>query len=270
MAIDHAAAEFIDQLLDRDARRGEVHARFLHPARDRERPEPLAAIAAVAREPSGALFQDVAHPVECFHVVFQRRPAEQSDLRDIRRAQPRHAAFTLDRFDHRRFLAADIGTRAAPQFDRRQHVFATKAAGRIDVQRQQFGFENFAALVIFIAQVNIAGVDAGHLRRDQHAFDETMRIALEVITVFEGARFALVDIHRHQSRCHFAPHDAPFAPGRKARAAETTQAGIFHFRERGFDVAFAVEEIEIGVIAAGGLVGDISHLCRRCFPPLPG
>ena len=45
-------------------------------------------------------------------------PAEEADLRDVRRAQPRHAALALDRLDHRRLFAADVGAGAAAQVDR--------------------------------------------------------------------------------------------------------------------------------------------------------
>ena len=82
------------------------------------------------REPARALLEDLAHPVERFHVVLERRTAEEPDLRDVGRAQPRHAALAFDRFDHRRFFAADVGARAAPQMDRRQR------ARRIGLQRR--------------------------------------------------------------------------------------------------------------------------------------
>ena len=44
--------------------------------------QPLAAVAALAGEPVGALLDDVAHPEERLDVVDQRRAAEQADLRD--------------------------------------------------------------------------------------------------------------------------------------------------------------------------------------------
>ena len=47
-------------------------------------------------------------------IVFERRPAKQSNLRHIRRTQARHAAFAFDRFNHRGFFTADVGTRATP------------------------------------------------------------------------------------------------------------------------------------------------------------
>ena len=89
----------------------------LDAARHRERAQALAAVPAVRGEPVAALLEDLAHPVQRLEVVLQRRPAEQADLRDVRRAQPRHAALAFDRFDHRRLFAADVGAGAAPQDD---------------------------------------------------------------------------------------------------------------------------------------------------------
>ena len=122
MPRQHAAAVLVDQLLHGDARRREVHAGLVDAARHRERAQPFAAVAAVRCEPLRALLDDLAHPVQRFHVVLERRPAEEAHLRDIRRAQPRHAALAFDRFDHRRLFAADVRTGAAPQIDRRQRA----------------------------------------------------------------------------------------------------------------------------------------------------
>ena len=92
-------------------------------------------------------------------------------------------------------------------------------------------------LGIFVADVD---VDFGGLHypgRDQHAFEETVRIEPQVVAVLERARFALVDIDRHQARPWFRPHAAPFAPGWKASSAESAQAGIFHDLDDIFDTA---------------------------------
>src|SRR6266566_391977 len=66
-------------------------------------------------EPLRALLDDVAHPVERLDVLLERRAAEQTDLRHVRRAMPGQAALALDRFDHRGFFAADVRAGAAAQ-----------------------------------------------------------------------------------------------------------------------------------------------------------
>jgi len=98
-------------------------------------------------------------------------------------------------------------------------------------RRRQLGLEQGAAAVVFVAQVDEDGLHVRHPAGDQRAFDEAVRIALEVIAVLEGARFALVDVDRHQARGRFGAHDAPFAPGRKAGAAQAAQAGMLHRRD---------------------------------------
>src|SRR5450631_4707254 len=114
-AVDHAAAEFLDQFARGDAGRRQYHARLFDAAGDREAAEALALMAALRSHPFRALLDDVAHPEQRFDVLLQRRAAKQSDLRDIRRAVARQAALAIDRFDHRRLFAADIGAGAAPQ-----------------------------------------------------------------------------------------------------------------------------------------------------------
>ena len=213
----HAASVFVDQLTYGDARRREVHTGFVHPARDRKRAQALAPVPAVAREPFGTLFHNVANPVQRFQVVLERRPPEQADLRNVRRAQPRHPALALDRLDHRRLLAADVGARAAAQFDRRQ------GARRVGSKRSQFAGQDRATACVFVAQVDIDRVDTHGPRRDQHAFEKTVWIAFEVVAILERARLTFVDVDRHEARRGLAANDAPLASRRKTRAAEAAQ-----------------------------------------------
>src|SRR6266852_9721401 len=164
-------------------------------------------------EPVGSALEYLAHPVQRLHVVLERRQAEEAQLRNVRRTQPRHAALALDRLDHRRFLAADISTGAAAKMNRRQ------LARRILLQRGDFLFQYGAAAMVFVAQVDVDLVDADRPRRDERAFDEAVRIALEIPAVLEGAGLALVDVDRHEPRRRLCGDRFPFAPRRKARAA---------------------------------------------------
>ena len=84
-----------------------------------------------------------------------------------------------------------------------------------------------------------------------------MRIALEVGAVLEGAGLALVDVHRHQPRRRLLAHDAPLAPGRKARAAEAAQARVLHRLEHGLGVLLAVDQRGRERVAAVGAVGGV-------------
>ena len=96
--------------------------------------------------------------------------------------------------------------------------------GRLDLgdfvgeQQDHFG--------IFVADIEISVGGLDDPGRDQHALDEAMRIALEIIAILERARLAFVAIDREQARRRLGAHQRPFAPGRKAGAAEAAQAGI--------------------------------------------
>ncbi len=80
------------------------------------------------------------------------------------------------------------------------------------------------------------------VRGDQQAFEEAVRIALEVGAVLEGAGLALVDVDRHQARRRLLAHDAPLAAGREARAAEAAQARVFHRLQHVVGVLLAVRD----------------------------
>src|ERR1700731_3663715 len=96
MAIRHAAAVLLDQLTRGDPGRRQLDPRITHPSRDREGPQPLAPVAALAGEPLRAFLDDVADPEERLDVVAQGRPPEQSDLGRKRRPLPREAALGSD------------------------------------------------------------------------------------------------------------------------------------------------------------------------------
>src|SRR5229473_91175 len=70
---------------------------------------------------------------------------------------------------------------SSPQMDRRQR------AGRLGLQQRQLLLENRTAARIFVAQVNPDLADARAPGGDQHAFEEAVRIALEVPAVLERA-----------------------------------------------------------------------------------
>jgi hypothetical protein len=74
----------------------------------------------VAAPPGAAAFEHVAHPEQGLDIVDQRRPPEEADLERIGRLVARLTALALDRFDERRFLAADIGAGAPAQMQPRQ------------------------------------------------------------------------------------------------------------------------------------------------------
>ena len=221
-------------------------------------------MAALRSEPAGSTLDELAHPVQRLHVVLERGPAEQAALGDIRRAQAWHAALAFDRFDHGRFLAADVGTGAATQLDGRDALRIDAGSRQRGRQRRQLALEQRAHAVVLIAQVDGDRGDVDHRRGDQHALDEAVRIALEKVTVLEGARLALVDVDRHQARRRLGPHDAPFAPGRKPGTAQAAQPGLRQRLDQLVSAAAARQEIGEQRIAARRAVGGaVDRTCGR-------
>ena len=185
---------------------------LLHAAGDREAAEALALAAALRGEPVRALLDDVADPVQRLDVLLERRAAEQADLRDVRRAMARQAALALDRFDHRGFFAADVGAGAAAQM---RCLVCLAKPGLLDLG--DFVEQHQPQLGIFVADVDVDLGRLDHPGGDQHAFDEAVRIALEIVAILERAGLALVGVDRHQPRRRLGAHQRPFAAGREIR-----------------------------------------------------
>src|SRR5260221_572359 len=70
---------------------------------------------------------------------------------------------------------------------------------------------------------------------------EKLRIEFEIVTVLEGAGFALVGIDSEHARRRLGAYERPFAAGRKSRAAETAQPGVAY---------------DLYKLVAGSFVGD--------------
>ena len=170
---------------------------------------------------------------------------------------PRQAALALDRFQHRRFLAADIGAGAAAQVN-----LAALGEARF-VEERDLLQQDVAALRVFVAQVD---VDVGRVHRpgaDQHAFEHAVRIGFEIDAILEGAGLALVGVDRHQSRRLLGSHQAPFAAGGKSGAAQAAQSRILerlqHLLERLLARKAGFEKL----VAAGGSIGLEAGIARR-------
>src|ERR1700744_3682017 len=99
----------------------------------------------MSRKPGGTFLEDVPHPVQRLHVVLERRTSKQTHLGQVRRAQARFATLALDRFDHRRLFAADVGSGPAPKLDIGDRVWW------IGLESGDFAFEDGAASMIFVA-----------------------------------------------------------------------------------------------------------------------
>ena len=218
MPLEHATAVFVDQFACSDAGWRQLDPGLAHPTADAEAAQAASTVSTETAKPGGASLEDVAHPEEGLEIVFKRRPTEEADLCDVGRAHAGFAALALDALDHRRLFAADVGARAAAQLDARQR------AGRIGLQAGDLVLQDRPAAVVLVAQIEVAGLDADRHCGNQHAFEKSVRITLEIGPVLEGARLALVDIDGHQPWAGLFAHDSPFATGRETRAAQAAQA----------------------------------------------
>ena len=114
------------------------------------------------------------------------------------------------------FLAADIGAGAAA------HVHARTARRQLC----DLALEHFERGRIFVAQIDVDVGRVDDMRADQHAFEEAMRIGIEIEAILERAGLALVAIDAI-SRGPGSPSTARhLRPVGKARAAEPAQGGV--------------------------------------------
>src|SRR5258705_7891779 len=177
------------------------------------------------RKPGRTLLDDVAHPVQRLHVVFEGGAAEEPDLSDIGRTEARFTPLAFDRLDHGRLFTADVRARAAAKMK-----LGNPARG-IRAKRGQLALEDGAATVVLVTEIDVDGVDPDDPRRDNRTLEKTMWIALQVVAVLEGAGLSFDDVDRHQARRRFRSDDLPFAAGREAGAAEAAQPRGFHRRD---------------------------------------
>src|SRR5262249_42797384 len=108
---------------------------------------------------------------------------------------------------------------------------------------RELGLQNRSAAGVLVAQVDVSCLDTDLPRSDQHAFEKAMWIALEVIAVLEGARFALVDVDGEQTRCSFGANDLPLATSWKSCAAEAAQLRALQRSDDPFSAVLAGDAI---------------------------
>ncbi len=172
-------------------------------------------------------------------VVHHCRLPSITDADRKRRANPRHAALAFERFEQRRFLAADIGASAEVNVDlevttrlatqRLSQEAALSAPREICTQRRQ-------QVRIFAAQVEQALAGTDRQTRDTHAVENQVGIAGEQHAILEGAGFAFVGIADHVATgvlaLAFRPAcRLPLDLGGETGSPASAQIGSLHFRK---------------------------------------
>ena len=123
--------------------------------------------------------------------------------------------------------------------------------------------EDRAARGVLVAQIDVDVVDADRPRGDQHAFEEAVRIALQIIAILERARLAFVDVDGHQPRRGLGAHDLPLAADRKPGAAQAAQARILHGLDHVVDPPLAVHAREVGGVSARRAIRVVVDVARQ-------
>ena len=98
---------------------------------------------------------------------------------------------------------------------------------------------------------------------DQHAFEDTVRVGVEIDPILEGAGLALVRVHGHEARAGLADHRAPFASRGKARASEPAQAAVIEFLEQRLARHLARADALQELVAASRHIGVVVHIAGR-------
>ena len=226
LAVATAAADVVDHLAQRHAD-GDLHqARVLHCAGQGKGLGAAAACRAHAAEPLRPVEQDRRHAGVGLHVVDVRRVAPQPVLGGVGRAHGGHAAVALDGAHERGLLAADKGAGALLDHEvevqtAAQDVLADDAVGArlVDGLMQRLDRQR-----VLGADVDIAAAGADGARRDQHAFEQAVRVALDHGAIHKGAGVALVgvaDEELHAAGLLVA--DLPLGAGGEAGAAAPAQ-----------------------------------------------
>ena len=130
------------------------------------------------------------HRAQRLHVVDNRRAAVQSHDGGKRRLDARIAALALERFHQRRFFAAFIRASASVNQQikinsRPKNIFSQITAG---IGFRDGRIHSVQHVAVFAANVNEALVGVDGATRDNHAFNQLVRIHLHQRPVFAGAR----------------------------------------------------------------------------------
>jgi len=148
-------------------------------------------------------------------------------LRRVGRLAARLAPAALQRADHGRLLAADVGSGAAMDahieaVPSAQNVTAKKPAPVRIRNRLIPTLESFKELA---ADVHKCAPRADGVGRNDRAFDDLVGILFHQFSVLKGPRFPLVRVHTQVLDRRVRRHKGPLEPGRETGATAASQLG---------------------------------------------
>ena len=176
---------------------------------------------------AGSFAHDGHDVVPGFNIIDVGRLAPESLLRGERRPGPGPSGLIFQRGDERGLLAAYEGAGALHDFDveletaaenvvAQQTVFPCLIDGPVDAMHRQR---------ILRAHVNDALSGAHHIAADDHAFQQRVRIALDLVAVHVSAGIAFVGVADDVFLVGLGlGQEVPFVPGQESGAAAAAQA----------------------------------------------
>ena len=178
-------------------------------------------------KPRRTLVHNRGNAGDTLGVVDCCRLPVQAEVRRERRFEAWPSLLALERFDQRRFFAADICTRAdeAMNIDvdaTALHVLA-KQAGVVGFFHRSF--ETREWLVHELAtHVVVRDRRTHRVSGNRHTLDEAVRVVPEDFTIVAGARFGFVRIDNEVLLAVIVlRHEAPLESCREARTTASTQ-----------------------------------------------
>src|SRR5262249_40245480 len=97
---------------------------------------------------------------------------------------------------------------------------------------------------------------------DQHAFQETVRVRIQIDPVLEGSRLAFVGVYGHQRWTRLAHDRAPFSTRRKASAAKAAKPTIVKRRQQGLLAQLTGAQARKQLVAATFHIGIVADVAR--------
>ena len=260
LAVAAAFADVVDEGLERRAQRHLHQAGVVDLADQREDLGAGALGAAGLGEPGRALGHDGRDVVPGLDVVDVGGLAPQALLRRERRTRPGPSGVAFERGDQRGLFAADERARAFHQLDveveaAAQDVVAQQAvlARLLDGARQAVHRQR-----IFGAHVDDALGGAHHVAADDHAFQQRVRIALDLVAVHVGAGIAFVGIADDVLLVgHGLAQELPLVAGEEAGAAAAAQLGGLDLLDHHLRVGVDQHLVQRLVAADGDVLLDI-------------
>ena len=173
------------------------------------------------------------HGTERFDVIDDRRAHVKTEhCWEVRWFNARIPALAFERFDKPGFFSADVSARAAMNIklhveSRTENIFAEKVV----LPRFFDGaLEDFRAFGKFSAYVDVRRPGVERVTRNQHAFEQLVRIFMNDVAILERARLGFIGVTNQIDRPFFVRLDkAPFQAAGKPGPTATAQPGVFHF-----------------------------------------